>query len=73
MAHSLSSLGFVLLYSEKESNLSTFTTLTIAEILCVKNARAIVVCGFLCNEIILKIYAESLKKIMGAIWELPAK
>ena len=25
------------------------------------------------NEIILKKYAESLKKIMGAVWELPAK
>ena len=25
------------------------------------------------NEIILKIYAESLKKIVGAVWELPAK
>ena len=25
------------------------------------------------NEIILKRYAECLKKIVGAIWELPAK
>ena len=25
------------------------------------------------NEIIKKIYAESLKKIVGAVWELPAK
>ena len=25
------------------------------------------------NEIILKKYAESLKKIVGAVWELPAK
>ena len=31
-------------------------------------------CGlWVLNEIILKIYAESLKKIMGAVWELPAK
>ena len=25
------------------------------------------------NEIILEIFAESLKKIVGAVWELPAK
>ena len=25
------------------------------------------------NEIVLKKYAESLKKIVGAVWELPAK
>ena len=25
------------------------------------------------SEIIKKIYTESLKKIMGAVWELPAK
>ena len=25
------------------------------------------------NEIIKKIYTESLKKIVGAVWELPAK
>ena len=31
-------------------------------------------CGlWVLNEIILKIYAESLKKIVGAVWELPAK
>ena len=31
-------------------------------------------CGlWVLNEIILKKYAESLKKIMGAVWELPAK
>ena len=31
-------------------------------------------CGlWVLNEIILKIYAGSLKKIVGAIWELPAK
>ena len=36
---------------------------TIPEIFCVKNVKAIVVCGFLNN---LKIYAESMKKS----WEL---
>ena len=41
----------------------------IAEILCVKNGRAIVVCGFLMK----KVYAECLKKNVGAVWELPAK
>ena len=31
-------------------------------------------CGlWVLNEITLKQYAESLKKIMGAVWELPAK
>ena len=31
-------------------------------------------CGlWVLNVIILKIYAESLKKIVGAVWELPAK
>ena len=31
-------------------------------------------CGlWVLNEIIKKIYAESLKKIVGAVWELPAK
>ena len=31
-------------------------------------------CGlWILNEIIKKTYAESLKKIVGAVWELPAK
>ena len=31
-------------------------------------------CGlWVLNEIILKIYPENMKKIMGAVWELPAK
>ena len=31
-------------------------------------------CGlWVLNEITLKKYAESLKKIVGAVWELPAK
>ena len=37
-----------------------------------KNGRAIVVCGFLMKYFKNK-YAESLKKIVGAVWELPAK
>ena len=44
----------------------------VAEILCVKNGRAIVVCGFLMKSL-KKTYTESLKKIVGAVWELPAK
>ena len=44
----------------------------IAEILCVKNGRAIVVCGFLMKSL-KKPYPENLKKIVGAVWELPAK
>ena len=31
-------------------------------------------CGlWVLDEIILKIYPENMKKIMGAVWELPAK
>ena len=31
-------------------------------------------CGlWVLSEIIQKIYAENMKKIMGAVWELPAK
>ena len=31
-------------------------------------------CGlWVLNEMLLKKYAESLKKIVGAVWELPAK
>ena len=56
---------------EKKSRLKP-TTPPIAEILCVKNGRAIVVCGFLMKWL-KKIYTESLKKIVGAVWELPAK
>ena len=37
--------------------------------LCVKNVMAIVVFGFLNNY---KNYAENMKKIVGAVWELPA-
>ena len=44
----------------------------IAEILCVKNGRAIVVCGFL-MKLLKKMYTESLTKIVGAVWELTAK
>ena len=32
------------------------------------------ICGFwVLNEIIKKIYPENMKKIVGAVWELPAK
>ena len=54
-------------------NIYKYLTPPVAEILCVKNGRAIVVCGFVANKIIEKKYAESLKKIVGAVWELPAK
>ena len=50
---------------------NSYITPPMAEIMCVKNVGAIVVCGFLMKW--LKIYAENMKKIMGAIWELPAK
>ena len=44
----------------------------IAEILCVKIVGASVVSGFLMKKF-KNIYPENMKKIMGAIWELPAK
>ena len=47
-------------------------TPSIPEIMWVENVRAIVVCGFLMKSI-KKTYPESLKKIVGAVWELPAK
>ena len=48
-------------------------TPSIAEIIWVENVRAIVVCGFIMKLSILKKYPENLKKIVGAVWELPAK
>ena len=48
-----------------------YYTPPIAEILCVKKVRAFVVCGFLLK--LLKKYAENMKKIVGAVWELPSK
>ena len=48
-----------------------YYTPSIAEILCVKNVRAFVVCGFLMKYFFKK-YAKNMKKILGAIWELPA-
>ena len=44
----------------------------IAEIICVKNVKAIQGL-WVSHEIILKKYAENIKKIVGAVWELPAK
>ena len=60
------------------TNLSKFhlerslSTPPIAEIICIKNVGAIVVCGFL-MKLIKKQYPENMKKIAGAVWELPAK
>ena len=42
-------------------------TPSIPELIWVKNVRAIVVCGFLMK------FSKNLKKIVGAVWELPAK
>ena len=42
-----------------------------AEILSGKNTRAFLVCGFLMKSF--KKYPENMKKIVGAIWKLPAK
>ena len=47
-------------------------TPSIPEIIWVKNVRVIVVCGFL-MKYLKKTYPENLKKIVGAVWELPAK
>ena len=47
-------------------------TLPTAEILSGKNVRAILVCGFLMKPFKKK-YPEIMKKIVGAVWKLPAK
>ena len=60
------------LFSFQIANQNDQYTPPIAEIIWVKNVRAIVVCGFLMKSIKKK-YPENLKKIVGAIWELPAK
>ena len=46
-------------------------TLPTVVILSGKNARAFLVCGFSMKSF--KKYPENMKKIMGAIWKLPAK
>ena len=46
-------------------------TLPTAEILSGKNARAFLVCGFLMKSFKKK-YPENMKKIVGAVWKLPA-
>ena len=53
---------------DKECLYNRVYTPPIAEILCVKNARAIVVCGFSMKRFFRK-YPENLKKILGAVWE----
>ena len=50
----------------------TLHTQSIPELIWVKNVRAILACGFL-MKFLKKTYPENLKKIMGAVWELPAK
>ena len=47
-------------------------TLPIAEILSGKNVPAFLVCGFLMKAFKKK-YPENMKKIVGAVWKLPAK
>ena len=47
-------------------------TLPTGETLSGKNARAFLVCGFLMKSF-KNIYPENMKKIVGAIWKLPAK
>ena len=46
-------------------------TLPTAEIISGENARAFLVCGFLMKSV--ERYPENIKKIVGAIWKLPAK
>ena len=47
-------------------------TPSIPEIIWVKNMRAIVVCGYLMKSL-KKTHPENLNKIVGAVWEIPAK
>ena len=44
---------------------ANYGTLPAGEILSGKNAQAFLVCGFL-------MYPENMKKIVGAVWKLPA-
>ena len=67
------SCNFISMIANCESIYQDCHTRPIAEILCVKNGRVIVVSWFLMKESQKKKYAESLKKIVGAVWELPAK
>ena len=52
--------------------LGKVSTPSIPEIIWVKNVRAIVVRGFLMKSL-KKTHPENLKKIVGAVWKLPAK
>ena len=56
-------------YNTQSGNHSTLPT---AEILSGKNAREFLVCGFLMKSFKKK-YPENMKKIVGAVWKLPAK
>ena len=59
-------------YSEKSPTFLTLLyTLPTAEILSAKNVQAFLF--LVLNEIIQKKYPENMKKIVGAIWKLPAK
>ena len=62
-----------MLHSESKDILKLHLNFTpsISEIIWVRNVRAIVVCGFFMKS--LKTYPENLKKIVGAVWELPAR
>ena len=53
-------------------NYCSQNTPSIPELIWVKDVRVIVVCGFL-MKFLKKTYPENLKKIVGAVWELPAK
>ena len=48
-------------------------TLPTADILSGINARAFLVCEFLMKNLYYKNLSENMKKIVGAIWKLPAK
>ena len=48
------------------------STLPTAEILSGENVQAFLVCGFLMKSFKKK-YSENMKKIVGAVWKLPAK
>ena len=58
-------------YELGEKKLLSIITPPIAEIMCQKCEGN---CGlWVLNQIIFKNYAASMKKIVGAVWELPAK
>ena len=59
-------------FPAENDHMTRLLTLLTSEILSGKNAQAFLVCGIL-MKLFKKKYPENMKKIMGAVWKLPAK